>query len=212
MKVLNLYSGIGGNRRSWPDNIDVTAVEYDKEIARVYQDLFPDDIVHVTDAHKFLLDHFREYDFIWASPPCPSHSCIRKAHYNKAKQESRTTIIYPDMSLYQEIILLKEFVPKEKKWVVENVMPYYEPLIPAKKLERHFFWCNFHLDFKRFGNRENRIQDYNIDDWKELTGLNITKYGIKREKILIMYKNCVSSNVSKHIFECAVSPKQLKIF
>ena len=30
IKVLNLYSGLGGNRRLW-DNCEVTAVELDKE-------------------------------------------------------------------------------------------------------------------------------------------------------------------------------------
>jgi len=29
--------------------------------------------------------------------------------------------------------------------VVENVNPYYEPLIPAQKRERHLYWANFKL-------------------------------------------------------------------
>ena len=32
MKVLNLYAGIGGNRKLWKD-VEVTAVENNKEIA-----------------------------------------------------------------------------------------------------------------------------------------------------------------------------------
>lgn len=35
------------------------------------------------------------------------------------------------MSLYQQVILLDNFF--NGKYVVENVIPYYEPLIPAKK-------------------------------------------------------------------------------
>ena len=43
MKILNLYAGIGGNRKLWGNEHDITAVEYDVEIAAVYQDLFPND-------------------------------------------------------------------------------------------------------------------------------------------------------------------------
>ena len=42
MKVLNLYAGIGGNRQLW-ENVDVTAVENNPEIAQIYSDLYPDD-------------------------------------------------------------------------------------------------------------------------------------------------------------------------
>ena len=50
MKVLNLYAGIGGNRKGWEkyeDKIDVTAVEIRPEIAQVYKDEFPQDKVVV---------------------------------------------------------------------------------------------------------------------------------------------------------------------
>ena len=76
MKILNLYAGIGGNRKLWTD-VEVTAVELNPEIASIYQDFFPKDKVIVADAHAYLLEHFEEYDFIWASPPCPSHSRMR---------------------------------------------------------------------------------------------------------------------------------------
>ena len=96
MKVLNLYAGIGGNRKLWKD-VDVTAVELNPEIAKIYQDFFPQDKVIVADAHQYLLEHFEEYDFIWSSPPCPSHSRVRKAtrHQNPP--------IYPDMKLLNVI-------------------------------------------------------------------------------------------------------------
>jgi DNA (cytosine-5)-methyltransferase 1 len=50
---------------------------------------------------------------------------------------------YPDMKLYQEIIFLKTFY--KGKFVIENVVPYYEPLIQAKKRNRHLYWTNFNL-------------------------------------------------------------------
>jgi len=143
MKVLNLYACLGGNRYKWTD-CEVTAVELDPELARLYQERFPNDKVIIADAHQYLLDHFEEFDFIWSSPPCPSHSRIRHMNakspmYNRDKLE----VIYADMTLYQEIILLDNYF--EGKYVVENVIPYYDPLIPAQKRGRHLYWANFKL-------------------------------------------------------------------
>lgn len=137
-KVLNLYACLGGNRYKWTD-CDVTAVELDPELARLYQERFPNDKVIIADAHQYLLDHFKEFDFIWSSPPCPSHSKVR------ISQKNRETFkfIYPDMKLYEEVIFLDNFF--EGKYCVENVNPYYEPLIPAKKRGRHLYWTNFNL-------------------------------------------------------------------
>lgn len=145
MKILNLYACIGGNRYKWDEvtDVDVTAVEYDQELAKLYQERFPNDKVVVADAHQYLLEHYKEFDFIWSSPPCPTHS---KARGWNTKLETK----YPDMKLYQEIILL-ETVSKGKdarfkgKYVVENVIPYYDPLIPAQKRGRHLYWTNFTL-------------------------------------------------------------------
>src|SRR3990167_3845679 len=115
MKILNLYAGIGGNRKLWGDSHEITAVEYKPEIAKIYSDFFPNDTMVVGDAHQYLLDHFKEFDFIWSSPPCPSHS------------RSSTSLAgwgvyrYPDMKLYEEIIFLKHFF--KGLWIVENVKP-----------------------------------------------------------------------------------------
>ena len=144
MKILNLYACLGGNRYKWDEvtDIEVTAVELDPELARMYQERFPNDIVIVADAHQYLLDHYKEFDFIWTSPPCPTHSRIR---FNQAKgrRDDIYKAEYPDMTLYQEIILLDNYF--EGKYVVENVIPYYEPLLPAKKRGRHLYWTNFNL-------------------------------------------------------------------
>jgi DNA (cytosine-5)-methyltransferase 1 len=138
-KILNLYACLGGNRYKWDEvaDIDVTAVEWDAELARLYQERFPNDTVIVADAHQYLLDNYQEFDFIWTSPPCPTHSRARFA------RRGTTETVYPDMKLYQEIIFLDKWF--EGKYVVENVIPYYEPLIPAKKRGRHLYWTNFNL-------------------------------------------------------------------
>tara|TARA_R100001509_G_scaffold89146_1_gene51158 strand:- start:86 stop:727 length:642 start_codon:yes stop_codon:yes gene_type:complete len=140
MKILNLYACLGGNRYKWnevKEDIEVTAVELDPECARLYQERFPNDKVIVADAHQYLLDHYKEYDFIWSSPPCPTHSRLVQTNKNKIKMK------YPDMKLYEEILFLKHLY--NGKYVVENVIPYYEPLIPAHKRHRHLYWTNFNL-------------------------------------------------------------------
>lgn len=146
IKVLNLYACLGGNRYKWDEvakeagiEIEVTAVELDPEAARLYQKRFHNDIVIVTDAHEYLRLHFKEFDFIWSSPPCPSHSRVRMS------QKSRETFeaIYPDLKLYEEVLFLENYF--DGKYCVENVIPYYEPLIPAQKRGRHLYWTNFTL-------------------------------------------------------------------
>ena len=77
MKILNLYAGVGGNRRLWGDKHEITAVEWNKSVADCYHDLYPNDTVIVADAHQYLLEHYQEFDFIWSSPLCQSHSIIR---------------------------------------------------------------------------------------------------------------------------------------
>ncbi len=142
MKILNLYACLGGNRYKWnevKDDIEVTAVEWDEELAKLYQERFPNDKVIVADAHQYLLDHYKEFDFIWTSPPCPTHSKARYWGFGKNGKQP----LYPDMKLYEEIIFLEHHF--KGKYVVENVNSYYEPLIPAKKRGRHLYWTNFNL-------------------------------------------------------------------
>ena len=139
MKILNLYCGIGGNRKLWGDEHEVTAVEWNPEIAKIYQDLYPSDKVITGDAHEYLLKHYKEFDFIWTSPPCPTHSRMCYSFNNRKRK-------YPDMKLWQEIIFLKFWF--KGKYVVENVISYYNPLIEPQKISNHYFWSN--LEIKPF--------------------------------------------------------------
>lgn len=149
-KILNLYACLGGNRYKWDEvlqeanitDYEITAVELDPELARLYKERFPNDVVIIADAHQYLLDHYKEFDFIWSSPPCPSHS--RARYWNASNYETTTKPIYTDMTLYQEILFLEHWY-KTGRYVVENVIPYYEPLIEYKKRGRHLYWTNFNL-------------------------------------------------------------------
>lgn len=136
MKILNLYAGKGGNRRLWGDEHEITAVEFDPKIAKMYQELYPNDKVVVADAHQYLLDYYSEFDFIWTSPPCQTHS--RANYFINYITDSR----YPKMELWQEIIFLKSFF--KGKFCVENVISYYEYFIPpTAEIGRHYLWSNF---------------------------------------------------------------------
>ena len=199
MKILNLYAGIGGNRKAWGDEHEVTAIEYDEKIAKIYKQNFPKDRVIVADAHKYLLDHFREFDFIWSSPPCPTHSRVRKQLAMKKKKDGtvfeQNKPIFPSMTLYEEIIFLDNYF--DGYYVVENVVPYYEPLIEPQKLGRHLFWSNINLPSKKFEARGS------FDDTNELAtklGYDISNWVGVDKKLLL--RNCVEHDVSKYIFDC----------
>lgn len=203
MKILNLYSGIGGNRKLWGDEHEITAVEYNEEIALVYKDIFPKDEVIIADAHQFLLNNYMNYDFIWSSPPCPTHSRMR---YTCTKKEQKTRgkleVKYADMTLYQEIILLDKYF--EGKYVVENVIPYYEPLIPAKKLGRHLFWSNFNLG--TFKSEHQKLRGNSMEILQQQRGFDLSKYKMKQRKDTILL-NCVDSDLALHILEMAINQK-----
>lgn len=204
MKVLNLYAGIGGNRKLWGDEHKITAIEIDPKIAKVYKDHFPNDEVLVTDAHQYLIDHYGEFDFIWSSPPCPTHSKISLSNHlspykDNAKQLDNGGWIkprYPDMALYQEIIFLKHFF--KGKWCVENVISYYEPLIKPYEINAHYFWCNFHID--RIKSLESRL--HNQPEAKaKLMGFDYDKITVPNKRKII--NNCVEPETGLHIFQAA---------
>ena len=195
MRVLNLYAGIGGNRKLWTD-CEVTAVEIREDIAAVYADHFPEDTLVIGDAHEYLLQHYKEFDFIWTSTPCPSHS---RARFWRAKGDSIPTI-YPDMKLYQEIILLNNYF--DGLWSSENVTPFYEPLIqPTIKLGRHLFWSNFNIS--KIDTQDADIQAGNSKEWSELHGFDLSGYKIETRKDQI-YRNCVHPETGLHIMNCAL--------
>jgi DNA (cytosine-5)-methyltransferase 1 len=193
MKILNLYSCIGGNRKLWGDEHEVTAVELVPEIAEIYSEYYPNDKMIVADAHQYLLEHYKEYDFIWASPPCPSHSDARAARVRGNDLEA----VYPDMKLYQEIILLKHFC--KCKWVIENVKPYYEPLISALDRGRHYFWSNFFIPEY---NKKNNINIQNITNGSTVYGFDLKKYKVENKRQIL--RNMVDPELALHVFNAAI--------
>ena len=196
MKILNLFAGIGGNRTLWGDYHEITAVEFDLDIAKIYQERFPKDLVIITDALGFVEKFMDEYDFIWASPVCKTHSRL-----NTTCQNMRI----PDItSLYGLIIFLDRF--HKGKYCVENVNPYYKPLVaPTMFLGRHCFWSNFLIPEKKFPQPAGTLKDLPIKDlqnWHQITETKNRQY----------LRNCVDYRIGKYILDCATKRKQRTLF
>ena len=201
MKILNLYACLGGNRYKWnevKDDIEVTAVELDPELARLYQERFPNDKVIVADAHQYLLDHYKEFDFIWSSPPCPTHSRARYWGFGINGKKP----IFPDMKLYEEIIFLQHH--SKTKYCVENVIPYYEPMFNPKKRGRHLYWTNFNfpnLLSDRGGKlKEKDTNSESLNHYNRFHDYDFKKYKGK-QLILKIARNLVDYEAGKTIFE-----------
>ena len=199
MKILNLYAGIGGNRKLWEGH-EVTAVELNPDIAKIYKDFFPNDEVVIGDAHQYLLDHYKEFDFIWSSPPCPTHT---RFNFLNNEQEGKS-MKYPDMRLYEEIIFLKYWF--KGKWCIENVISYYEPLITPTESCNHYFWTNFLIPSMK--NKTRGIKRKDEEDFKreELLGIDLSKYKFptKRTRRQLI-NNCVEPEVGKQILDYAIN-------
>lgn len=197
IEVLNLYGGIGGNRKLWT-NCNITTVELNPEIANIYKDLFPEDTVIVGDAHDYLKTHYKNFDFIWTSPPCQSHSSFRQ---NICVRYRGTEAVYPDMKLYEEIIFLQHNA--KCKWVVENVKPYYRPLIEGKLIQRHLFWSNFDIPEINLGS--DAVRTAQIADLEDHHGFDLSNYRLSNKRQIL--RNCVYPKLGLHVFENALKNK-----
>lgn len=192
MKILNLYAGIGGNRKLWNEyEVKVTAVEYDPHILYAYNELNQHDICVCGDAHEYLLKNHHKFDFIWSSPPCQTHSRMR---YHLGVISKGHEMKYPDFRLYEEILFLQKHA--KCKWVIENVNPWYEPLIePTKQINRHLYWSNFDLSDCPLP-KEN-LRAIQIPELEKLHGIYLPKWLKNKRQIL---RNCVSPKVGLSIY------------
>lgn len=228
VKILNLFAGIGGNRSKWGEKHHITAVEFDEEIASIYQKRFPNDKIIITNAFEFFEKHYKDYDFIWASPPCQTHTNLMYPRKDKK---------LPDLRLYSMILLLEKmyygnwiveciepsFLEEEKEknpfWVIENVKPYYKPLIPyTVKLNRHLFWSNFTIQKKRFEVNWSHPRGQHYVSVKELCKVKNVDYELikpiyKRDHLKgrQLLRNCVLEEIGKYILNILTNQKQMNL-
>lgn len=193
VEILNLYCGIGGNRELWGDEHNITAVEFNEKVAEEYKRRFPKDNVIIADAHEYLLNNFKRFDFIWASPPCPKHS--RTNYFTQTIAKNPT---YPDMKLWQEIIYLNQFC--KGLYVIENVIPYYEPFLPNyTKIGRHLIWSNFKIPVIEMPKNEVGTM------MKQYVGSGKHAHDKSQED-----RNAVNSELGLHILNCAIGKILIK--
>jgi len=207
-EVLNAWAGIGGNTHNWNrDKYNVTHIEINEEIAEANRNLHPNDEVIESDAVEYIRRNYRKFDYIWASPPCPSHSSIGKA----GAKNNQYLAKMPDMNLYSVIIFLNEYF--EGNWTVENVKPFYKRLdkqerekararqtvIPAaQESSRHLFWSSHDVP-ETFISRSNLNQANNTElmDWLGIQ-LDRSFETVEKRKVL---RNCVHPKIGEAILK-----------
>lgn len=198
-KILNGFSGLGGNRKYWSGNIEVTAIETNEKVIEVYKKHFTNDTIINTCAYNYIYNNHDKYNFVWASPPCQSHSRLAL---------TQKKVVQPDTRLWELIAFLEECHRKNPDFhfVVENVKPYYSPPIPpTTAIGRHFFWSSFFFPAPLFPTRTNI---WNRNNSKEAELLK-EEYGIQFEGNIYLnshnpstvLRNCVPPSIGKYIFD-----------
>lgn len=158
MKILNLFAGLGGNRKTWSDH-EITALEINPGICKIYSELYPNDTIITQDYEEYLRNKNNDLDFdlIWGSPPCQTHSHMQVfTRHNKKRQP------IPKMDQVQGLALwLKRNT--DCKFVIENVIPSYGIVSLEDKgiyhvvLDRHIFYSNFIIKKKKFRSRSSEV-------------------------------------------------------
>jgi DNA (cytosine-5)-methyltransferase 1 len=122
---------------------------------------------------------------------------------------------YPDMSLYQEVVLLQLHTERVGfDYVVENVQSYYDPFYNPQKVARHYFWSNFQIPDMEMepigisGGFPDRDSSFDYDEHEEMMGYNLAEYDTSKQKKGKMLRNCVHPELGEHVFDAAVKNRQ----
>lgn len=206
MKILNLFAGLGGNRRTWSSH-EITAVDFNPKIVNIYKKLYPNDLIIEKDVFDYLQEiDLLEYDFIWSSPPCQSHSHMQV--FTKNGRKAKLPMINQVLGL---ALWLKKYYPGP--FVVENVVPWYGILKTNKLftvvIDRHLFYSNFKILPKSFDKGNNRhgsiggimresreylMNKHHLPNWilEDLSGVH------DKDQII---RNCVDSKIGDYVLK-----------
>lgn len=137
MKVLDLFSGLGGFSQAFKDRgHQVTTLDNEKKFN-------PDICIDIMRYDPFYI-HQLAYDIILASPPCTEFSKSQMPDSWKCKQKYGCN---PDTGLLEKTIEIIDRI-KPKYWVIENVSgarKYFKPFLGEykKKVGSRYLWGEF---------------------------------------------------------------------
>lgn len=123
------------------------------------------------------------------------------------RANSRNKARYADLKLYEEIIFLRTY--GQAQWVVENVVPYYTPLIaPTNRIGRHLFWANFTFTAqdverpRRFIASRSQATAQELKEWLGLSYEGTLYYGNNHCPAQVL-RNCVHPEIGRQILAAA---------
>ena len=103
------------------------------------------------------------------------------------------------MTLYQEIIWLQTFF--KGKWCIENVKPYYTPLIPPTfVIDRHYFWASNFIMTPQFNDGYTSIRD-DAQAMADAYGYDMDVLKSCGVECRLVLRNLVVPEVGKTIFD-----------
>lgn len=172
----------------------------------------------IGDAIHYMIEHMHEFEFIWASPPCQTHTqlCVPTA-VQKGKPIPQCDF----NNLYGWVNL-------ERNWytgyyIFENVQSNYHKKYrfpkPSIKLGRHFFWSNFPIKEKKFDYNRDSIDKITIEklarfrdiDLEWLRQFKISSWTKKHDVYRTLLRNMVDADIGKYILDSITLKSQTSL-
>ena len=138
MKAVDLFCGAGGAAQGLKNAGFSKIVGIDIE----YQPEYPFEFIH-SDVFNVELDFFKDFDFVWSSPPCQAYTFATEKSRNLGK-------VYPDLVKLTRQLLLKI----NKPFVIENV--------PSAPIRQDLLLCGEMFGLRIIRHRIFEINGFNI--------------------------------------------------
>lgn len=146
MKIIDLYSGLGGASEAFVlAGADVMRCENNPLLLDT-PDTWKWDLSQDAEVEKLInMPYWDNADLIWASPPCLEFSNAFNAPKPTAAREGRP--FFPDLTLVQNAITIIE-AKTPRYWIIENVVGAikdFAPILgePRQIIGAFVLWGNF---------------------------------------------------------------------